>query len=1316
MYASSSRIIVVGVIAFISFGLRDAHGINIILESFINSTHPLILNGTANDSGVPLGEDPPGFDSDSSSLLNVLQEVELEFQDALEDPFTIRITYLWDTNSPFSGQSNPSWVVEDPNTGQITHAIVRFDPARNWYVDPTPESDSEYVMDQVLYSFGSNSLAAFEQTLMFQVLAPGDAVPAVFEAGYNGLAVTGGPADADAGGAQLDLLTVAFQEVGHSLGMSSGYPGNIVLDSMNNPVSGAAADGLWQFDPDWVAGQQIATNILGMGTNGPFAHLPGQDAVMSSLNSGERTRPSAADYMSIASIQGWTTIDLSRQDFLSGPNWNTAGSWMGNQIPGSADAAFVRHGGTVTVDVGATVESLQVDNASTVDLGSALLFADEVTIQRTVGGGTPRILVGAGGTILSDAITIDFGARLQLDGGTVNSNRLDVLSGGQLQGYGTVDLSGAFSVLTSNGTIRATDGNELEITAENAMALDLVSGTIEAIDGDLRFGTGMLSPMGAVLTVGAGRQVAFDAVGSIGDGGLLNLVGQPGSPAVSTGVSLFVSDGGTVNANGLGVVENSLVLQPNGFITTQVFDPDSEIRLVGTTFYQGGGILGPGFARQNGNAFFNADTEININTYDMDGQAGNTTLNISPGVTVTINSPKIEVAADNAFDGTLNNNGGTLHMEHDWQLDGVLNLTQDGGTAELVGPGRVTVSTNGTINVSGAGRIDSPITLAGTLSVGSVVDLNGDTIITATAQLETNNPNDAINLYGTTVIGGGSYAGGGLLRFQGSIQVIGNTTIGMAQADLDGTGLGGSLSIAPGVTLSVSSTTLDPADDDYDDTMNLRGTFSTLVPLELTGTINMIREGRATVPQINGLTSFTIHPGGEVDTDGDAQINRDTTVQGDLRVGAGVTQINAGSILFESTANVAVAEDGTLELNGPTAYEGGFHGGQGLIQFNGTTNINDDTTISAARVDLDGAAENTVLNLNDSQLTLNVDQVDTTNVQYNGLANVVGENARLAVNLNTPMLGWRLMSDGQLNFSNPAPSAPTVTMLSGSGLLADGVINAVGPLTLAADVAVRNRLNVQTGQTNVHFGGPTRSTIHANLMATVTGLGQITIDNGTTLNLEDQSQVAVDTTNRGRLEIGFEASELSVDYSVPATATIRGFFAQTLSGELAVDLGGTTQATEYDWLEVLGMARLSGTVVATFIDDYVPAVGTIFTILTATDGRDGEFDNVEAIDENGVLRFVVTDLYTATEAMLRVDDIFLLGDFDMDGDVDGRDFLEWQRGNSPNPLSAADLAIWHAQYGQSLGPLTAATAVPEPGVCGLAVVAALMLLVRNRSC
>ncbi|QEG37915.1 matrixin family metalloprotease [Bythopirellula goksoeyrii] len=53
-------------------------------------------------------------------------------------------------------------------------------------------------------------------------------------------------------------------------------------------------------------------------------------------------------------------------------------------------------------------------------------------------------------------------------------------------------------------------------------------------------------------------------------------------------------------------------------------------------------------------------------------------------------------------------------------------------------------------------------------------------------------------------------------------------------------------------------------------------------------------------------------------------------------------------------------------------------------------------------------------------------------------------------------------------------------------------------------------------------------------------------------------------------------------------------------------------------------------------------------------------------------------------------------DFDNDGDVDGQDFLVWQRGNSVPFLSASSLVNWQAQY--ETGSLSANLAVPEPSL------------------
>jgi len=62
------------------------------------------------------------------------------------------------------------------------------------------------------------------------------------------------------------------------------------------------------------------------------------------------------------------------------------------------------------------------------------------------------------------------------------------------------------------------------------------------------------------------------------------------------------------------------------------------------------------------------------------------------------------------------------------------------------------------------------------------------------------------------------------------------------------------------------------------------------------------------------------------------------------------------------------------------------------------------------------------------------------------------------------------------------------------------------------------------------------------------------------------------------------------------------------------------------------------------------------------------------------------------------------GDFNNDSDVDGSDFLAWQRGNSPNQGSTADLATWKNNYSNgslTLTSIAASHAIPEPSTLGL---------------
>ena len=73
----------------------------------------------------------------------------------------------------------------------------------------------------------------------------------------------------------------------------------------------------------------------------------------------------------------------------------------------------------------------------------------------------------------------------------------------------------------------------------------------------------------------------------------------------------------------------------------------------------------------------------------------------------------------------------------------------------------------------------------------------------------------------------------------------------------------------------------------------------------------------------------------------------------------------------------------------------------------------------------------------------------------------------------------------------------------------------------------------------------------------------------------------------------------------------------------------------------------------------------------------------------------------------------LPGDFDEDDDVDGADFLKWQRGFGA-PYDAGDLADWKANFGATAVAATAA--VPEPTSLGFAfsAAAAFLAVVRRK--
>lgn len=107
---------------------------------------------------------------------------------------------------------------------------------------------------------------------------------------------------------------------------------------------------------------------------------------------------------------------------------------------------------------------------------------------------------------------------------------------------------------------------------------------------------------------------------------------------------------------------------------------------------------------------------------------------------------------------------------------------------------------------------------------------------------------------------------------------------------------------------------------------------------------------------------------------------------------------------------------------------------------------------------------------------------------------------------------------------------------------------------------------------------------------------------------------------------------------------------------------------------------------------FSPSLGDEFQILTASE-LTGTF-TVEDFSDAFLGRGLTWDVvYSPTAVTLKV---VRGGDFDGNGNIDGRDFHVWQRGGSPTPYSSDDRALWKANFGRTSLPTPSAAGVPEP--------------------
>lgn len=462
--------------------------------------------------------------------------------------------------------------------------------------------------------------------------------------------------------------------------------------------------------------------------------------------------------------------------------------------------------------------------------------------------------------------------------------------------------------------------------------------------------------------------------------------------------------------------------------------------------------------------------------------------------------------------------------------------------------------------------------------------------------------------------------------------------------------------------------------------------------------------GRGTL-EINGggivRTASILSGGSPTGSPGDTMIGDDFSSRGNL-----VSVSGFGSLLETQELTVANHGSGSIEvtnqgvLRTDTAIIGAGRNGSGLVHISGdgSTWVNaDDLEIGTASgtgtsrngigvLEIGTGASVTVGSASSTTLTSG-----DTDVNELGTVDLLG-GTLVTYDLNNSGLirGYghiQAVSDFDINSSGALRNATTSTgererlYIDNSNLTVtnNGTIESVGG-EMTFEPEVRNESIIFARDAILRF--------------------EDGLDNevGGSLTLGGETTIAGDIQNSGGLIYVLAGS----------SATLTGDLVLA-SGSLSLIAGPNAGA-----LSVQGTVDLSG---AELELDYSSGVfaneGDTYELLSSTSEIDTIFTNVddEVADGNGRIWDII---YNTSSVWVTATNRSLGGDFDSDGDVDGSDFLTWQRGFGTT-TDASDLADWEASYGSGSAVVVAVNAVPEPSTLALVVLSLGCFVTRRRA-
>ncbi|TWU27617.1 beta strand repeat-containing protein [Bythopirellula polymerisocia] len=1008
----------------------------------------------------------------------------------------------------------------------------------------------------------------------------------------------------------------------------------------------------------------------------------------------------------------------------------------------------INNAGTFTKSGGAGTTRFHIafNNTGAVNVQSGTLSLS--------GGGTSSgsFDVSAGSTLqISSGVSFVAGASVTGAGTLdISNGTLTALSDLELTNLALTNSSATIdgtSTITASGMLTWTRGTMTGAGITNANGgLDLSGSNSKTLNGRVLNNAGsatwtagqFITGNGAVLNnqLGATFDTNFD--GEIFDGFI-------GAPSQINNAGTFTKSGGAGTtyfgiafSNTGNVNVNSGTLKLGGFVSnagSMNIQPSKTLTLDAGFINHGAGIVtvdnghltmaslatnDGAFIIENVSAATLAADLINAGTIDV---AVLSNLNVggaySGAGSVDIDDSQFIVEGNAAIGGTLNiNNTSSAQFEAGGSNSGAINILTDSSLTidgAFANSGAMLVDSGGQLNLDSNQPFDNP----GTLEVheGTVAIPKTNSIVV--------HPLAPLQLIPEATLTEGTW----IARGNGSIvlpQNSGGTPFELRHSDavviLDGPsstmpaidGLwsnAGSLELRGGRDITLHG---EPPDASP-------GSFAS--PFVNTGTIHL--EAGSTL----SLGQEGISNGSGSRVEGEGVIEGSVSAHGTTFSSNGILSINQGSLSISTS--VSTLTSGTLAVNVPMYVNNGGHfviadgatlGGSGILELQDGLVTIDGTLDKQVRIVGPVKVGGTI-----SDATLDGAVVTTPPSGGGfGLVNCYGDNTIESGVVNID--GQLLVNDGTLTLGAGAsifgPGAIDVKALASAVVL--GNVATTGNATITGSLAVEAGATAQatnwhfTGKSLINVKGKIKSSTPAELTGTlaVDLAGEIDVPNIKMLGIPgfDPAKFKGLGKSVGNVDAG-TFSTVSPGFS-PGMLTIGGnmTFEGASTLELEVRDAQGISGTDYDLLAVESDLINIGTVAEPMIislhtldslddpgqainfdntQDYSWTVATALGTISGFSAGTFVFDESQFLNDLGSGAFYLSlgDSGHALNVLFSASGLPTIesGDFDLDGDVDGADFLIWQR----NP-AIGYLANWQANYGRSATQSAVSVAVPEP--------------------